>query len=229
MVAGGGTGMDVILAHDEAHKQRLREAIDLGVPVHWQEFARLTGTVESAVKRAWMDGALPSAPVDSIPIREGIVALCAVPGALRRAMLGCPVWLLEFDAQARALLGLPDREGDAVYTGEAAASASASKPDELTQYKISHLKAQTAHALQGAKTKEFNLLVKRGEYVKTSDVVLDAAECATNVIAVLQSLPARIGAACEGMSAIEIERRAASEIQTAVAAIQNAAFTGDWG
>lgn len=71
--------------------------------------------------------------------------------------------------------------------------------------------------------------MKRGEYVKTSDVVLDAAECATNVIAVLQSLPARIGAACEGMSAIEIERRAAAEIQTAVAAIQNAAFTGDWG
>jgi hypothetical protein len=146
-------------------------------------------------------------------------------------MLGCPVWLLEFDAQARALLGLPARDGDAVYTGEdpSAAAIGGAKEDELTQYKISHLKAQTAHALQGAKTKEFNLLVKRGEYVKTSDVVLDAAECATNVIAVLQSLPARIGAACEGMSAIEIERRAAAEIQTAVAAIQNAAFTGDWG
>ena len=224
-MTGGGTGMDVILAHDEAHKQRLREAIDLGVPVHWQEFARLTGTLESAVKRAWMDGALPSAPVDCIPIREGVVALCAIPGALRRAALGCPVWLLEFDAQARALLGLPARDGDAVYTGE---TASASSADELTKYKISHLKAQTAHALQGAKTKEFDLLVKRGEYVKMSDVVLDAAECATNVIAVLQALPARIGAACEGMSAIEIERRATAEILAAVTAIQNAALTGEW-
>ena len=229
-IQGGGTGMDVILAHDNEHKAKLRAAIDSGVPVHWQEFARLTGTLESAVKRAWSDGALPSEPIDSIPIREGIVALCAIPGALRRAALGCPVWLLEFDAQARALLGLPARDGDAVYTGEdpSAAAIGGAKEDELTKYKISHLKAQTAHALQGAKTKEFDLLVKRGEYVKTSDVVLDAAECATNVIAVLQALPARIGAACEGLPAIEIEKRAAAEIQAAIMHIQNASMTGDW-
>lgn len=216
--------MDEILSNDEAHKAAFRDALKKGDALRWDKFARLTGTSEAAIKRAWMDGALPSCPIDSIPIREGVVALCSIPGALRRHRSGCPVWLLEFDSLARALLGLPARDTSELY-----ASGGAQKSeDELTAYRVSHLKAQTAHALQSAKTKEFDLQVKRGEYVKASDVALDAAECATNVIGVLQSLPARIGAACAGLSAVEIEQRAVDEISKAVAFIQNAAMTGDW-
>lgn len=224
MTACGGTGMDLLLSHDEAHKARLRAAIDAGGAVRWNDFARLTGTSESAVKRAWADGALPSVPIDSIPIREGIVALCAIPGALRRGTT-TPLWLLEFDAQARALLGLPARDVAEVYE---ARPSSSSDPDELDRLRMNHLRAQTANAMHAAKAKEFDLSVKRGEYVKTSEVELDAAECATNVIGVLQSLPARIGAACAGQSALEIERRAADEIARAVRYIQTAAMTGDW-
>lgn len=223
-MGGSGTGMDLILSHDEAHKARLRAAVDAGGVVPWREFARLTGTAESAIKRAWTDGALPSAPIDCIPIREGIVALCAIPGALRRGTT-TPLWLLEFDAQARALLGLPARDAAEVYEGRPAA---AGEPDELDRLRMNHLRAQTANAMHAAKAKEFDLSIKRGEYVKTSEVELDAAECATNVIGVLQSLPARIGAACAGQSAIEIERRAADEIARAVRFIQTAAMTGDW-
>lgn len=216
--------MDEIIANDEAHKAAFREALMTGEALRWDKFARLTGTSEAAIKRAWLDGALPSCPIDSIPIREGVVALCSIPGALRRQKSGCPVWLLEFDSLARQLLSLPARESASVYSVD----ASQKSDDELAMYKVSHLKAQTAHALQSAKTKEFDLQVKRGEYVKTSDVELDAAECATNVIGVLQSLPARIGASCAGLSAIEIEQRASAEISKAIGFIQNAAMTGDW-
>lgn len=229
---GYATGMDLILAHDEAHKAKLRAAIESGAPVTYNQFARLTGTTEPSVRRAWVDGALPSLPGDCIPIREGIVALCAIPGALRKGPKdGCPVWLLEFDALARSLLGLPPREQDASLfapTSPGAAASSVGDDDELRRVRVAHLRAQTAHALQGAKAREFDLSVKRGEYVRTADVELDAAECATNVIAVLQSLPARIGAACVGLSALEIERRAAAEIDKAIKHIQNAAMTGDW-
>lgn len=222
------SGMDLILAHDDAHKARLRDAITNGELVKWPVFARLTGTTETSIKRAWVNGELPSAPGDCIPVREGVVALCSIPGALRRGpKSGCPEWLLEFDELARALLGLPARDDDAAVLP--ASGASVGDDDELRRTRLAHMKAQTAHALQGAKTKEFDLAVKRGEYVKTSDVELDAAECATNVIGVLQSLPARIGAACVGQSALEIERRAAVEIERAIRFIQNAAMTGDWG
>lgn len=223
MATGVGTGMDLLLAHDEAHKAKLRAAIDAGGQVVWNEFARLTGTSERAVRSAWIDGLLPSVPVDGIPIREGIVALCSIPGALRRGNV-TPEWLLEFDAQARALLGLPAREESEMPGGR----SDSRQLDEIERCRVAHLKAQTAHALQGAKTKEFDLSVKRGEYVKTSEVELDAAECATNVIGVLQSLPARIGAACAGQSALEIERRASAEIDRAIRFIQTAAMTGDW-
>lgn len=218
----GQSGMDALLAYDENHKAGLRAAIQVGAPVGIPEFARLTGTPESSIKRAWADGVLPSVS-DGIPIQQGIVALCSLPHALRGS--GFPEWLLEFDALARSLLGLPARDPVEDDFGPAApVSASA----ELAQVRLAHIRAQTAHALQGAKQKEFDLLVKRGEYVRTSDVELDAAECATNVIAVLQALPARIGASCAGMSALEIERRASAEIAAAIRCIQTAAMTGDW-
>lgn len=216
--------MDAILAADAEHKEKLRGLILDGAVVNYHDFARLTGTAESAVHRAWVDGGLPCAPGDSIPLAQGIVALCAIPGALRRSRSGCPAWLVEFDVLARQVLGLPERDAPDVE-----GAAEPDSADELKRLRLALLKSQTAQNLTGAKKKEFELQVKKGEYVKTAEVELDAAEAATNVVSILRELPARIASACVGLSATEIEARAADEIKKAVDCIQNAAFTGDWG
>lgn len=220
---GAGAGMDALIAANAEHKEKLRRMIDAQAVVPIRDFARLTGTPESAVVRAWKDGGLPCAPNDCIPIADGVVALCSIPGALRRARSGCPAWLVEFDSRARSVLGLPERDPEDVGGDDPGDDAS-----ELKRLRLALLKSQTAQNLTGAKKKEFELQVKKGEFVKTAEVELDAAEAATNVISVLNELPARIASACVGLSAPEIEARATAEINKAVESIQRAAFTGDW-
>lgn len=214
--------MDALLASDSAHIAKVRGLIGQRAVVSVADFARLTGTSEGAIVRAWKDGGIPCAPGGCVPVAEGVVALVAIPGALRRGSKIAPAWLADLALYARRVLGLPDER-------DVAADDDGGSMSEIKRLRLALLKSQAAQNLTGAKKKEFELQLKKGEYVKTAEVELDAAEAASNVIAVLRDLPARIGAACAGLSADEIERRATAEINRAVDFIQNAAFTGDWG
>lgn len=205
--------MDEILASDPSAVAALNAAIEDGALCDVHVFARLTGTPEQNVRRAWKDGRLPCAPYDKIPMREGIVALVSL-GGLRRGKV-IPQFLADAELRARELLGLPPREDNA-------------GADEMLQLKMKYLAAQTALKRLTAEAKHRENELAKGELVRRAEVELDAAECATAVIGVLARIPERASGMCVGCSAEEIAAILRKEIRLAVDAIQASAFTGDW-
>ena len=205
--------MDEILASDPSAVAALNAAIEDGALCDVHVFARLTGTPEQNVRRAWKDGRLPCAPYDKIPMREGVVALVSL-GGLRRGKV-IPQFLADAELRARELLGLPPREDNA-------------GADEMLQLKMKYLAAQTALKRLTAEAKHRENELAKGELVRRAEVELDAAECATAVIGVLARIPERASGMCVGCSAEEIAAILRKEIRLAVDAIQASAFTGDW-
>lgn len=205
--------MDEILASDPSAVAALHAAIEDGALCDVHVFARLTGTPEQNVRRAWKDGRLPCAPYDKIPMREGLVALVSL-GGLRRGKV-IPAFIADAELRARELLGLPPREDNA-------------GTDEMLQLKMKYLAAQTALKRLTAEAKHRENELAKGELVRRAEVELDAAECATAVIGVLARIPERAAGMCVGCSAEEIAAILRKEIRLAVDAIQASAFTGDW-
>lgn len=206
--------MDEILASDPSAVAALRAAVEDGALCDVHVFARLTGTPEQNVRRAWKDGRLPCAPYDKIPMREGIVALVSL-GGLRRGKV-IPGFLADAELRARELLGLPPRED------------TASINDDMLQLKMKYIATQTALKRLTAEAKQRENALAKGELVRRAEVELDAAECATAVIGVLARIPERAAGMCVGCSAEEIAAILRKEIRLAVDAIQASAFTGDW-
>lgn len=208
--------MDELIARDPGALDRLARAVEEGSSVRVSDFARLTGTNESAVLRAWRDGRLPSAPGGCIPVREGLVALIGL-GGLRKGK-PVPGWLQDSEGRARSLLGLPDRpENDAdVRNAEAA------------EWKLKYLKAQTAARTASAQATQMRNEIARGNLVKRAEVELDAAEAATNTASVLSRIPERVAGMCVGCTAEEIAVILRREILIALEAIQAATYTSDW-
>lgn len=212
--------MDEILQNDPAFCGRLMDAIRKGGSVTWQRFARLTGTGEQAVRKHWAAGELPAAPPDSIPMREGVVALISAGGYRKSGVI--PQFLRDADALARELLGLPARDDSTSPDGEKTAAL-------YEALKVKYLAAKTAASkAQGEKLK-LETDIKQGKLVPRAEVELDAATCATQVSAALMQLPARLAGMCAGQSAEDIMRIVRDEVRQIVRIIQTAAFTGDWG
>lgn len=206
--------MDEILASDPSAVAALRAAVEDGALCDVHVFARLTGTPEQNVRRAWKDGRLPCAPYDKIPMREGLVALVSL-GGLRRGKV-IPGFIADAELRARELLGLPPREDTASAT------------DDLLQLKMKYIATQTALKRLTAEAKQRENALAKGELVRRAEVELDAAECATAVIGVLARIPERAAGMCVGCSAEDIAAILRKEIRLAVDAIQGSAFTGDW-
>lgn len=207
--------MDELIARDPQALAALSGAVESGRLCDVNQFARLTGTAEQVVRRAWADGRLPCAPGERIPMREGLVALVSLDG-LRRSRV-VPAYLKDAETRARELLGLPPREESAVES-----------ESELAQWKLKCLMAQTAVKKLTAEAKQRENEIAKGTLVKRTEVELDAAECATNVISVLARIPERAAGMCVGCTAEEIACILRREIRLAVEAIQASAFTGDW-
>lgn len=212
--------MDELLQNDAAFIERLNAAVETGGSVHWQQFARLTGTDERRIKSAWTAGRLPSSPGNGLPVREGLVALVSL-GGLRKHNAPMPDFLIEAEHRARGLLGLPARE---VPFGGL-------PDDELSvadKLKIKHLATKIkANEAQAEKIK-LQTAIKRGEYVLKSEVELDAATTATQVSVALMQLPARLSGMCANLPAEQISQIVTAEVARIIERIQQAAFTGDW-
>lgn len=209
--------MDEIIAMDPYAIEALNKAVESGERCEVHRFARLTGTAEQVVRRAWKDGRLPCAPGERIPMREGLVALISLDGLRRGRPI--PQFLRDAETRARDLLGLPPRD-------EAPQPEAAS---ELSQWRLKYLMTQTALKKLTAEAKQRENEIAKGSLVTRAEVELDAAECATNVIGVLSRLPERVAGMCVGCTADEIAKILRKEIKLAVDAIQASAFTGDWG
>lgn len=212
--------MDELLQNDAAFIERLNAAVETGGSVHWQQFARLTGTDERRIKSAWTAGRLPSSPGNGLPVREGLVALASL-GGLRKHNAPMPDFLIEAERRARGLLGLPARE----------APVGGLFDDELSvadKLKIKHLATKIkANEAQAEKIK-LQTAIKRGEYVLKSEVELDAATTATQVSVALMQLPARLSGMCANLPAEQISQIVTAEVSRIIESIQQAAFTGDW-
>jgi hypothetical protein len=207
--------MDELIANNPDAIAALTAAVESGAPCDVTRFARLTGTGEQVVRRAWSDGRLPCATGERIPIREGIIALVSLDG-LRRSRV-VPDFIKSAESRARELLGLPPRE------------APTPEPEsEISQWRLKCLMAQTALKKLTAEAKKRENDIANGTLVPRADVELDAAECATNIIGVLARIPERAAGMCVGCQAEEIARILRREIKLAVDAIQASAFTGDW-
>lgn len=242
MSKGVQSEIDLIIANDAGHKAELREAIEKGRAVKWQEFARMTGTSERSIRKAWMDKALPTIPGGCIPLREGILALCALPRCLRRN--SAPEWIAEFRDLASSLV-MPkpkkrktkEREERAAEPVPAPKEASPVPSDRLNddddadgldpmkQAKLENLRAQTLKTKVASETKAFELSIKRGEYIRVQDVEIDAAQCAVNVISALRAMPARCAGACVGLSAREIQTVLMNELSAVVEQLRSSLFT----
>ena len=207
--------MDEINQNDPAFIAALLAAVDKGGSVTWQQFARLVGTDERAIKRAWMDGRLPATPPDSIPMREGIIALVSA-GAFRKTAI--PQFLVDADIKARELMGLPPRE-----------QSPANNLDRVIEgLKLKYLAAKTeATKAQGERLK-LEADIKKGVYVPRAEVELDAATTATQVSVALMQMPSRLAGMCAGLPAEQISEIIREEVEQVVKTIQLAAFTGDW-
>ena len=129
--------MDEILQNDPAFCGRLMDAIRKGVSVTWQRFARLTGTNEPAVRKHWAAGELPAAPPDSIPMREGIVALISAGGYRKSGVI--PQFLRDADALARDLLGLPARDDSTSPDGEKTAALYEKSPGKAHEQILKYM------------------------------------------------------------------------------------------
>lgn len=213
--------MDELLQNDAAFVERLNGAVEAGGSVHWQQFARLTGTDERRIKSAWTNGRLPSSPNNGVPVREGLVALASL-GGLRKHNATMPDFLVQAEHRARELLGLPARDTPAGGLGD----------DELSvaeKLKIKHLATKIrANEAQAEKIK-LQTAIKRGDYVLKSEVELDAATTATQVSVALMQLPARLSGMCANLPAEQICQIVTAEVARIIESIQQAAFTGDWG
>lgn len=242
MSKGVQSEIDLIIANDAGHKAELREAIEKGRAVKWQEFARMTGTSERSIRKAWMDKALPTIPGGCIPLREGILALCALPRCLRRN--SAPEWIAEFRDLASSLV-MPkpkkrktkEREERAaepvpvpdvpvqVAPARAMGDDDADSLDPMKQAKLENLRAQTLKTKVASEAKAFELSIKRGEYIRVQDVEIDAAQCAVNVISALRAMPARCAGACVGLSAREIQTVLMNELSAVVEQLRSSLFT----
>lgn len=242
MSKGVQSEIDLIIANDAGHKAELREAIEKGRAVKWQEFARMTGTSERSIRKAWMDKALLTIPGGCIPLREGILALCALPRCLRRN--SAPEWIAEFRDLASSLV-MPkpkkrktkerdERAADPVHVPDVpvqAAPARAADDDDadgldpMKQAKLENLRAQTLKTKVASEAKAFELSIKRGEYIRVQDVEIDAAQCAVNVISALRAMPARCAGACVGLSAREIQTVLMNELSAVVEQLRSSLFT----
>ena len=212
-----GKNMDELNQNNPAFIAELLSAVREGGAIDWQRFARLTGTDETQIKKAWIAGRLPSEPHDRIPMREGVVALVSLGGLRKRGM---PKFLQDADTLARELLGLPPREQSAV----------AGIPEavvETLKAKLLQARAEASRA-QAEKTK-LETDIKKGVYVLRAEVELDAATTATQVSAALMQMPSRLAGMCAGLPAGEIANVIRDEVEHVVKIIQTAAFTGDWG
>lgn len=206
--------MDELIAINPKAIAALHEAIEKGLILAPYAFARLTGSDERSVHRAWKAGSLPNANGE-IPMREGLVALVSMDGMRRNRKV--PQFLRDAEARARELLGLPPRE-DSQNAPES----------ELAQWKLKYLMTQTALKKLTAEAKQRENEIAKGNLIPRAEVELDAAECATNVIGVLARIPERVSGMCVGCTQEEIARILRREIKLAVDAIQMSAFTGDW-
>lgn len=213
--------MDELLQSDAAFVGRLNAAVEAGGSVHWQQFARLTGTDERRIKSAWTAGRLPSSPGNGLPVREGLVALASL-GGLRKHNAPMPGFLVEAEHRARELLGLPARDTPV---------GGLSDDDELSvadKLKLRHLATKIkANEAQAEKIK-LQTAIKRGDYVLRAEVELDAATTATQVSVALMQLPARLSGMCANLPAEQISQIVTAEVARIIDCIQQAAFTGDW-
>lgn len=240
MSKGVQSEIDLIIANDAGHKAELREAIEKGRAVKWQEFARMTGTSERSIRKAWMDKALPTIPGGCIPLREGILALCALPRCLRRN--SAPEWIAEFrdlasslvmpkpkkrktkEREERAAEPVPDAPVQAA-PARAVDDDDADSLDPMKLAKLENLRAQTLKTKVASEAKAFELSIKRGEYIRVQDVEIDAAQCAVNVISALRAMPARCAGACVGLSAREIQTVLMNELSAVVEQLRSSLFT----
>lgn len=242
MSKGVQSEIDLIIANDAGRKAELREAIEKGRAVKWQEFARMTGTSERSIRKAWMDKALPTIPGGCIPLREGILALCALPRCLRRN--SAPEWITEFRDLASSLV-MPkpkkrktkereERAAEPVPVPDAPVQVAPARTvddddadgiDPMKQAKLENLRAQTLKTKVASEAKAFELSIKRGEYIRVQDVEIDAAQCAVNVISALRAMPARCAGACVGLSAREIQTVLMNELSAVVEQLRSSLFT----
>lgn len=209
--------MDEIFTLDPERVSALHDAIQSGHAVSGPSFASLTGTPEPAVRKALKAGILPTTAEGLIPVPEGVVALVSAGGLRQSAAI--PAFLLAADATARAALGLPARD----------VTPRVDADEEYKQWKLRLLKAQTAAKIQHGKRLTAENEEAAGQLVRRAEVELDAAETATNVIRVLNQIPARCAGLCVGQSAERITQIIRGEIASAIDAIQQSLFTGDWG
>lgn len=213
--------MEDLIANNEDAINELMEAVRKGVPVEVFRFARLVGRPEPTIKRAWKEGRLPSAPNQSIPIREGLVALVSC-GGLRRDGTPIPDFVMRAEAEARRLMGLSPRQTDTP-------SDVSDRDSGLKEWKLKYIKAQTAAKEATAKAKEMENAILAGVYVKADDVELDAAEVAAGVSRVLKNLPDRVAGMCAGCTPQQIASIIRAELQAAVSMIKSSKFVPDKG
>lgn len=238
MPRGTQSDIDLQIANDAGHKAELREYLEKGRAVNWKEFARLTGTSERSVRKAWAEDLLPTIPGGCIPMREGLLALCALPRCLRRN--SAPEWIAEFRELASKLAN-PKKKKPAKPEKPRAENAMHAKPetqniepdmtdtesvkDDMKQAKLENLRAQTLKTKVASEAKAFELSIKRGEYIRVQDVEIDAAQCAVNVISALRAMPARCAGACVGLSAREIQTVLMNELSAVVEQLRSSLFT----
>jgi hypothetical protein len=213
--------MDELIANNPDALTSIHDAVTEGTPLKWRDFARLTGTSESAVHRAWLDGRLPSAPIDSIPIREGIIALVSLGGLRRRGKT--PQFLKDAASHARELLGMAPEISPAKARDDSGAT------DDVSSWKLKYLKAQTAARRAAAKATQMKNDVEAGVLVRRDAVELDAAETATSIASALSKLPERASGMCVGCTADEIAQILRNEITTIMDAIQKSEFASKSG
>lgn len=242
MPRGTQSDIDLQIANDAGHKAELREYLEKGRAVNWREFARLTGTSERSVRKAWAEDLLPTVPGGCIPLREGILALCALPRCLRRN--SAPEWIEEFRDLASRLVNpkkkarapkagtpqppAPGREPETDATPDNTLDADPAK-DEMKRAKLESLRAQTEKTRVMSEAKAFELAVKRGEYLRVQDVEIDAAQCAVNVISALRALPSRCAGECVGLTAREIQSVLMKELSLVVDQLRAPLFTPNDG
>lgn len=242
MPRGTQSDIDLQIANDAGHKAELREYIEKGRAVNWKEFARLTGTSERSVRKAWAEDLLPTVPGGCIPMREGILALCALPRCLRRN--SAPEWIAEFRDLASKLANPKKKKAAKPEKPRAEAAVHAepetqniepdmmdaeSVKDEMKRAKLESLRAQTEKTRVMSEAKAFELSVKRGEYLRVQDVEIDAAQCAVNVISALRALPSRCAGECVGLTAREIQSVLMKELSLVVDQLRASLFTPNEG
>lgn len=176
----------------------------------------MTGTPERTLIRAWRGGQIP-AERGAVPVREGIVALVSA-GAFRKSKV-VPDFLRQADSLARGLLGLPQRE-------EEEPQPIGSTEDEIREWKLRYLKAQTAARAAAAAARQRENDIQKGLLVRKDEVELDAAELAVNLASAFNRIPERVASMCVGCDSHEIAEILRKEIASAFEAFHASVFLG---